>query len=182
MKRLFDILFSFVALLIFAIPTLIISLILILKEKHKVIFKQTRIGKNLEPFQILKFQTMVDEVPTKSGLVLRKSGLDELPQFINVLKGEMSIVGPRAITQSDIERLKWNDAHHSSRWKVKPGITGYAQLYGGQHKKTSWFWDKYYIENNNIMIDFAIVILSFMMNILGKRRVRHIIFNKRNLK
>lgn len=121
-------------------------------------------------------------MPTKTGRVLRKTGLDELPQFVNVLKGNMSIVGPRALTKYDIERLNWNGDFHSVRWKQKPGITGYAQIYGGQHRKTSWFWDKYYIKNNNIFVNFGIVFISFLMNILGKTRVRQIIFRKKSLK
>ncbi|ANI88842.1 hypothetical protein A9P82_05785 [Arachidicoccus ginsenosidimutans] len=129
LKRIFDITFSFIALLIFAIPTIIISLLLTFKERHSVLFKQDRIGKDKQPFQILKFQTMVNEVPTKTGQLLRKTGLDELPQFINVLKGDMSIVGPRALTNYDIDRLAWNDNYHNVRWKSKPGITGFAQIY-----------------------------------------------------
>jgi lipopolysaccharide/colanic/teichoic acid biosynthesis glycosyltransferase len=125
---------------------------------------------------------MVDEVPTKTGKLLRKTGLDELAQFINVLKGDMSIVGPRALTKFDIERLGWNDNYHSIRWKLKPGITGFAQIYGGQHRITSWFWDKYYINRNNVLIDFVLVGISFLMNIFGKTRVRKVIFRKNSLK
>lgn len=125
---------------------------------------------------------MVNEIPTKTGYILRKTGLDELPQFINVLKGDMSIVGPRALTQYDIERLNWDDEHHHIRWDSKPGITGFAQIYGGQHRKTSWFWDKYYINHNNVMIDFAVIVISFMMNVFGKTRVRKMVFQKNNLK
>ncbi|MBP6238095.1 MAG: sugar transferase [Saprospiraceae bacterium] len=182
MKRVFDILFSFIALLVFAIPTIIISLLLMIRERHSILFKQERIGKDKEPFQILKFQTMVNEVPTKTGKLLRKTGLDELPQFLNVFKGDMSIVGPRALTNYDIERLSWNDDYHSIRWRQKPGITGYAQIYGGQHRKTSWFWDKYYINNNNVFVDFAIVFISFLMNLFGKTKIRQIIFRKNSLK
>jgi lipopolysaccharide/colanic/teichoic acid biosynthesis glycosyltransferase len=182
MKRLFDITFSFIALLIFAIPMILIALLLTIREKHSILFRQDRIGKDKQTFQILKFQTMVNEAPTKTGERLRKTGLDELPQFLNVLKGDMSIVGPRALTKFDIERLRWNDNYHRTRWDSKPGITGFAQIYGGQHRKTSWFWDKYYIKNNNILIDFGIVGISFLMNIFGKTQVRQIIFRKKDLK
>ncbi|MCL2327431.1 MAG: sugar transferase [Bacteroidetes bacterium] len=182
MKRLFDITFSLIALLIFAMPMLIIALLLTIKERHSILFRQDRTGINKQPFQILKFQTMVDEIPTKTGRLLRKTGLDELPQFLNVLKGDMSIVGPRALTKFDIERLCWNDDFHSIRWRVKPGITGFAQIYGGQHRKTSWFWDRRYIKNNNVFIDFGVVGISFLMNIFGKIRVRQIVFRRKNLK
>ncbi len=182
MKRLFDIIFSLIALFIFGLPIIIISLIIVFKEKHKVIFKQERIGLNRKPFMIMKFQTMVDEVPTKTGLVLRKTGLDEIPQFLNVLKGDMSIVGPRALTHYDIKRLNWDRTYYSLRWSVKPGISGYAQIYGGQNKKTSWFWDKKYTENSNLLTDLAIILISFSMNIFGKTRVRNAIWSKKNLK
>ncbi len=182
MNRVFDIIFFFIALMIFAVPTIIISLLLIIRERHSILFRQERIGKDKQPYQILKFQTLINEVPTKTGKILRKTGLDELPQFLNVLKGDMSIVGPRALTKFDIERLAWNDDYHSMRWNIKPGITGFAQIYGGQHRKTSWFWDKHYIKNNNVIIDFGIVGISFLMNILGKTRVRQIIFQKSSLK
>jgi lipopolysaccharide/colanic/teichoic acid biosynthesis glycosyltransferase len=182
MKRAFDIIFSLIALLIFGIPILVICVLLKFREGHSILFKQERIGKDKQAFKILKFQTMVNEVPTRTGKILRRTGLDEIPQFINVFKGDMSIVGPRALTNYDIERLSWNDDYHSSRWKQKPGITGYAQIYGGQHRKTSWFWDKYYIKNNNIFVDFAIVFISFLMNLFGKTRIRQIIFQKSSLK
>jgi lipopolysaccharide/colanic/teichoic acid biosynthesis glycosyltransferase len=182
MKRLFDITFSLIALLIFGIPIIIISLIIVFKERHRIIFKQERIGLKGKPFMIMKFQTMIDEAPTKTGIVLRKTGLDEILQFFNVLKGEMSIVGPRALTNYDIKRLKWDGTYHSIRWSVKPGISGFAQIYGGQNKKTSWFWDKKYTENSNLLTDLGIILVSFSMNLFGKTRIRNVIWSNKNLK
>ena len=104
-KRLFDIAFSLVAIFVFALPATSIALLLTFHEKHPVLFRQKRIGRNKKPFEILKFQTMVDHLPTRTGQLLRRTGLDEIAQFMNVLKGDMSIVGPRALTKSDIERL-----------------------------------------------------------------------------
>jgi lipopolysaccharide/colanic/teichoic acid biosynthesis glycosyltransferase len=182
MKRLFDIFFSIIALLIFSVPILIIVMLLVLKERHSIFFKQDRIGFNGTTFKILKFQTMINHAPTPTGKILRKTGLDELPQFINVLKGDMSIVGPRALTSFDIERLGWNTTYYSKRWHIKPGITGYAQLYGGQHRKTSWFWDLHYLKFNSIPIDLEIIAASFLMNVFGKTSVRKIIFINSTLK
>ncbi|MDR3253241.1 MAG: sugar transferase [Tannerella sp.] len=182
MKRLFDIFFSLVALAIFAAPGLLIAVLLLFRERHPVFFHQKRIGKNKHEFTILKFQTMVDEQVTPLGRILRKTGIDEWAQFFNVLKGDMSIVGPRALTQYDIERLHWNDDFHATRWQVKPGISGLAQLYGGQHRKISWFWDLRYIRRNNVFMDFCIIVSSFMMNIFGKTKIRRILFKNNNLK
>ena len=182
MKRLFDIIASLVALLIFSIPMLIICLLLKFKEKHPIIFRQERLGKDKKPFNILKFQTMVNEVPTSTGRILRKAGLDEFPQFFNVLKGDMSLVGPRAITMYDVERLGWNDEYHSRRWSIKPGISEWAQIYGGQHRKLSWMWDCKYIAQNHVGIDTLILLISFAMNIFGKTKVRQVVFHNSRLK
>jgi lipopolysaccharide/colanic/teichoic acid biosynthesis glycosyltransferase len=182
MKRAIDIVFSGIALLVFAIPAICIACILTWKEKHPVFFKQQRVGKNKRAFEILKFQTMVNHIPTPTGYFLRRTGLDEIPQFINVLRGDMHIVGPRALTKFDIERLGWDDPYYSVRWNVRPGITGMAQLYGGQHKKTSWFWDLHYIKKNDSFIDITIIGVSFLMNMVGKTNVRRLIFQKNNLK
>lgn len=81
---------------------------------------------------------MVDEQETPTGKILRMTGLYEIAQFFNVLKGDMSLVRPRALTEYDIKRLKWYDEYHNIRWRVKPGISGFAQIYGGQHRKLSW--------------------------------------------
>ena len=182
MKRFFDISFSLIALIVFSIPLTIIGIAIIIFYNHPIFFLQNRIGKNKKTFKIYKFQTLINDKPTKLGAILRKTGLDELPQFINVFKGDMSIVGPRALTMYDIERLKWVTDYYSARWKIKPGITGFAQIYGGQHKKTSWFWDKKYYQKNNLFIDFVIIALSFSMNIFGKTRIRRMIWVEKKLR
>ncbi len=182
MKRIFDILFSIVAFIVFLVPVIAIILAIVLFERHPIIFYQERIGLDKKPFKILKFQTLVENIPTKTGKFLRKTGLDELPQFINVFKGDMSIVGPRALTNFDIERLKWNSEYHKIRWNCKPGITGYAQIYGGQNKKSSWFWDTKYIKTHSLIKDFAVISISFLMNVFGKTRIRRVIWADKDLK
>jgi lipopolysaccharide/colanic/teichoic acid biosynthesis glycosyltransferase len=180
-KRFFDIAFCLVALMVFSIPIVIIVFIIKVFYHHPVIFFQQRIGLNKLEFRIMKFQTLILDIPTTLGSILRKTGLDELPQFLNVLKGEMSIVGPRALTEKDIKRLNWDTDYYQSRWNVKPGITGMAQIYGGQNKKSSWFWDKKYILTQCILIDFCLLIISFLMNIFGKRRIRRLIWKRKDL-
>jgi lipopolysaccharide/colanic/teichoic acid biosynthesis glycosyltransferase len=181
-KRLFDIIFSFVALIVFSLPITVIVLIIKIFYNHPIIFYQDRVGKNKGVFRIFKFQTLIEDKPTKLGALLRKTGLDELPQFINVFIGDMSIVGPRALTNADILRLKWDSDYYLNRWKIKPGITGMAQIYGGQNKKTSWFWDKKYISKSGVFIDLCLLSVSFLMNIFGKRRIRQMIWKNKKLK
>jgi lipopolysaccharide/colanic/teichoic acid biosynthesis glycosyltransferase len=181
-KRLFDIIFSVLAILVFVLPVLTIIFIIKVFYNHPVLFYQERVGKGKSVFRILKFQTLIDEKATKFGAFLRKTGLDELPQFINVLRGDMSIVGPRALTSSDIKRLKWDSGHYEQRWSIKPGITGMAQIYGGQNKKTSWFFDKKYISSPGLFNDLYLLAISFLMNIFGKTRIRRLIWKNKKLK
>lgn len=178
MKRIFDILFSVIGLLIFAVPMTIVCLIIKIKENHPLIYRQIRLGRNKKPFKLYKIQTMVDEQVTPIGKYIRECGLDEVPQFFNVLKGDMSIVGPRALTCEDIYRMKWNDDYHKIRWSVRPGITGFAQLYAKHLSKASYFLDCKYIEESNMLIDFILLCITFLINIFGKNRVLKVLFNR----
>lgn len=144
MIRFFDILFSTIAIILLAPIFLTITLVLFLKQGCPVFFTQIRVGKNQEKFKIFKFRTMVlnknqsnsisvrtlsdDPRITPVGSLLRKTSLDEIPQFFNVLIGDMSLVGPRPDTifqENDYSIEDW-----SIRCSVKPGITGYSQIYG----------------------------------------------------
>ena len=139
MKRLFDIIFSMIILLLFLPFGLIISLLILLSGKGGIFYIQERVGKNGRPFGLLKFRTMRKDADklgkltvgmrdpriTKIGYYLRKLKLDEFPQFINVLKGEMSVVGPRP------EVKEYTDLYTDEQRKVlmvKPGITDFASL------------------------------------------------------
>lgn len=139
MKRLFDIIFSMIILLLFMPFGLIISLLILLSGKGGVFYIQERVGKNGRPLGLMKFRTMRKDADklgkltvgmrdpriTKIGYYLRKSKLDEFPQFINVLKGEMSVVGPRP------EVKEYTDLYTDEQRKVltvKPGITDFASL------------------------------------------------------
>lgn len=139
MKRVFDIAFSLTVLLLFLPFGLVISITILLSSKGGVFYKQTRIGKNKKPFSLLKFRSMKiesdkkgkltvgmnDKRITKIGVFIRKYKLDEVPQFINVIKGDMSIVGPRP------EVKEYVDLYNTEELKilnVKPGITDYASL------------------------------------------------------
>jgi len=172
-KRIFDIVFSAI-LLIFLSPLLIIiSLVIIFDSPGPVVFKQTRPGLGLKMFPILKFRSMkqgaeklglnMDEDNpqiTGVGRFLRRSHLDEMPQLINILKGEMSFVGPRPplLSQVDVK-----NEYEKRRFLMKPGLTGWAQLNGGNW--ISWQervkYDIWYVDNFSLALDMKISFLSF---------------------
>ena len=136
-----------------------------------ILFKQKRIGKNNEEFEMIKFRTMTDEkdklgnlLPneerlTKFGKMLRSTSLDEIPELINVLKGDMSLVGPRPLP---VRYLPLYSSEQLKRHNVLPGITGWAQVNG----RNSITWsekfalDLWYVENFNIILDFKILFLT----------------------
>ncbi len=113
---------------------LFVALFLFLLEKKYPLFIQLRFGKNKRLFAIYKFRTMLDGEITQTGKVLRKTGIDELSQLVNVLLGDMSLVGPRPLLESDIIRLGLTGDYYAKRWKIRPGITGLAQLGSKCHK------------------------------------------------
>ena len=170
-KRLLDVTAAMIALTIFA-PALIVATSLIrLEDGGPVLFRQVRIGRHSQPFVILKLRTMRDgQEVTKVGRWLRQTGIDEIPQFINVLRGDMSVVGPRPLTAEDLRRLGWMSDER--RQSVRPGITGPAQIFGGQTADQSSELDQLYIAKTGVLIDIELILISFTMNVVGKKRVR----------
>jgi lipopolysaccharide/colanic/teichoic acid biosynthesis glycosyltransferase len=136
------------------------------------LFLQTRVGCGRRPFTVVKFRTMAQQRVTRVGAVLRRTGLDELPQFINVWRGEMSMVGPRPLTPADVVRLGWHGNTHDWRFAVPPGITGIAQLLAGSGARTSLRLDRLYLQRQSLGLDVQLITLSFAANLLGKRRIR----------
>ena len=141
MQRLFDILLSFVALVILSPLLIIISLILKLTGEHEMFYRQARIGKNGKLFYVLKFATMLKDSPnlasgsitlagdwrvTKPGKFLRKTKINELPQIINILKGDISLVGPRPLVTKTFSA--YNEDVQSKIYNVKPGLTGIGSI------------------------------------------------------
>jgi lipopolysaccharide/colanic/teichoic acid biosynthesis glycosyltransferase len=113
-----------------------------------------------------------DGCVTRVGRLLRATGLDELPQFINVLRGEMSAVGPRPLVEADVVRLGWSETRHDVRWSVPPGLTGLAQVFGTRAARTSLFMDLRYVARRSLWLDVRLIALSFAVNAVGKQRVR----------
>lgn len=171
MKRIVDLTGSFLLILAFSPIMLFIALMIFLKMGSPILFKQPRPGLHGKPFKIYKFRTMVDKkdsngnmLPgrlriTKLGAILRKYSLDELPQLFNVLKGELSLVGPRPLL---MEYLPIYTEEQAKRHEVKPGITGWAQVNG----RNSINWeekfklDLWYVKNQTILLDFKILALT----------------------
>lgn len=160
------------ALALFA-PLLIgVALTILIVDGRPVFFLQERIGIAKRKFKILKFRTMKAGDVTKLGRLLRATGIDELPQIWNILTGDMRVVGPRPLTQADVDRLRWNGTFHEFRWNVSPGITGLSQLYSGMGARVSLCFDRSYIKRGNFRIDLEIVFLTFAMNLVGKETIR----------
>ncbi len=169
-KRIFDISVSLMGLMLFAPLLLVIILLIILDDGRPVLFTQQRVGRDLRPFVCMKFRSMRNGEITRVGRWIRKTGLDELLQFINVLQGSMSIVGPRPLTRQDAERLGLYDAR-LPRFRLRPGITGMAQLYGGRGFRVTRLLELAYSERHSTCLDLIIVILSLLVNVFGKPRV-----------
>ncbi|MBI2567079.1 MAG: sugar transferase [Candidatus Schekmanbacteria bacterium] len=175
-KRFFDIFCSIAAILIFSPVLLLASAAILLDGGPPVLYRAPRVGKGRQRFICYKLRTMRDgKEVTSPGRWLRASGLDELPQFLNVWHGEMSVVGPRALDDETVDRLGWNSPERGYRWSVLPGITGLAQLYPVGSAEQSWLLDVTYLRERSTGLDARIVALSFLANVLGKRRVRALV-------
>ncbi len=171
MKRIFDFTVSLVLIIALLPVFAVLSLIVLIDSGHPVIFKQYRVGKDNKLFYVYKFRTMkvdtrntstedlkeADECITKSGRILRKTSLDELPQLFNVLTGKMSFVGPRPLIpeEKEIRNLRKEYGVYS----VRPGITGWAQVNGRDmlSVKEKALFDKEYVEKQSFMFDIKIL-------------------------
>jgi len=171
-KRLFDVAGSCAGLLVFAPIMLLAAIAVLLDDGRPVLFRQQRIGYGRRPFSILKIRTMRDGRITRVGRLLRATGLDEVPQFINILSGEMSAVGPRPLTDADVQRLGWSGERFDFRWEMKPGLTGLAQIVGPPSPADALDLDRRYGLRWNPLLDCQLIALSFAVNAFGKSRVQ----------
>lgn len=178
-KPFFDFIFSLLLIIILSPVFIVIIILLFLFNKRNVFFFQSRPGKNETVFRIVKFKTMTDDrdasgnlLPdefrlTKMGRFVRKTSLDELPQLFNVLKGDMSFIGPRPLLVSYLEL--YND-EQKRRHDIKPGITGWAQVNG--RNAITWqqkfIYDVFYVDHMSFLLDIKILLLTVKKVIISE--------------
>jgi exopolysaccharide biosynthesis polyprenyl glycosylphosphotransferase len=180
-KRLLDVIGGFIGVVLTALVFPFIALAIYLDTGRPVLFTQARLGQNGDEYSIIKFRTMVQDAEkdgkarvtvkndtriTRVGRFLRKSRLDELPQFINVLRGEMSLVGPRAERSELVSELQAKVPFYRARLLVKPGLSGWAQVNFGyaatvEDTAVKLEYDLYYIKHRNLLLDFIILMRTF---------------------
>lgn len=187
-KRIFDVIFSILCLIICFPLIIIIIVVLFLFQRRPLFFVQERIGKYGKPFNIYKFRSMTiiseqDGIPqlasnndsrqTKIGKFLRKHHLDELPQLWNVLKGDMSFVGPRPERKYYIEKIIEHNPKYVELYQVRPGLTSYATLYNGYTDTMDKMlrrldMDLDYLEHRSLWIDTKIMFLTIWRMMIGE--------------
>lgn len=188
-KRGFDV-FASILILFLAWPFMLLATIAVFVEngfKGPVLYKQVRVGQNWRLFQVLKFRSMVvdaekdgspqwaqknDARVTRIGKILRRSRIDELPQIINVLRGDMSFIGPRPERPEFVEQLAENIPYYAERHRVKPGITGWAQVrypYGASDDdaREKLQYDLYYVKNYSLFLDCLIMFQTVEVVVFG---------------
>jgi lipopolysaccharide/colanic/teichoic acid biosynthesis glycosyltransferase len=183
MKRMFDFVVASIVLIVFVLFILATALIVFLKLGRPIFFTQTRPGLHGDPFAMYKFRTMTNErdeqgklLPneqrmTKFGNFLRSTSLDELPELFNVLKGDMSLVGPRPLL---MEYLPYFSEEQNRRHEVRPGITGWAQVNG----RNAIDWDQkleldvWYVENRSFFLDLKILWLT-VFRVIKREGITH---------
>lgn len=176
-KRCFDVLASGIMLIIGAIPLLLVALIIKLDSPGPAIFRQKRLGVDCKPFEILKFRSMVvnaehtgsgvysgkgDARVTRVGKIIRATSIDELPQLINIFKGDMSFIGPRPVLTYHPWPYEQYTEHQKHMFDVRPGITGWAQVHG--RKEVPWVerieLNIWYVEHMSFLLDVKIFFMT----------------------
>ena len=176
-KRFFDIILALLILIISAPILLFIAIAIKIESKGPVIFKQERIGKNGKVFKMYKFRSMCvgaehtgsgvysekgDPRVTKVGRFLRATSLDEIPQAVNILKGEMSLIGPRPVLTYYPKKWEEYTEEELKRFNVRPGVTGWAAVHGRKTNtvKARFEYDNYYVDKLSFGLDFKIFFMT----------------------
>ncbi|ABB31572.1 sugar transferase [Geobacter metallireducens RCH3] len=186
MKRVFDLVLSFLLMLVFSLPMLVTALLVKLTSRGPILYWSDRVGRNNAIFRMPKFRTMRTDTPavathllsdpdrwlTPIGKFLRKTSLDELPQLYSILRGDMSFVGPRPalFNQDDLVALRTEKGVH----RLTPGLTGWAQINGRDELPipVKVEYDAYYLQNRSLFFDLKIMILT-AIKVLRRDGVTH---------
>jgi lipopolysaccharide/colanic/teichoic acid biosynthesis glycosyltransferase len=174
-KRAFDLSLLLPLLPLFALAVAVLALLALVGHGRPLFFGQIRLGRDRRPFWIWKLRTLTTEAdplarrPTRFGGWMRQRGLDELPQLFNILRGDMSLVGPRPLTPLDVERLLGLHAPLVRRFGVPPGLTGLAQVCGARGPALTAALDSEYAETRSVVGDLTILLRTFWINLVGKR-------------
>ena len=185
-KRFYDVIVSLIGLIILSPFLIIIAILIKLDSKGPIFFKQDRLGLNGKVFKIYKFRSMTvgaekqgvyelknDSRVTRVGRVIRKLSLDELPQFINIIKGDMSLIGPRPTLTYHPWKFDEYTSKQKERFSVRPGVTGWAQVNG--RKDVEWNqrieYDRYYVKNMSLILDIKIIMKTIVKVLLMKDNV-----------
>ncbi|AGE81254.1 TPA: sugar transferase [Bacillus thuringiensis] len=182
-KYILDVIFALLGLIILAPVMLIFSLLIILESPGSPFYLQERLGMNGRKFNVIKLRSMRNDAEkngakwaekndpriTKIGLFIRKTRIDELPQLFNILKGEMSLVGPRPERPMFTEKFEREIPGFKKRLEVKPGLTGWAQVNGGYEitPREKLRLDIYYINNSSLLLDFKIILKTIKVVCTG---------------
>jgi lipopolysaccharide/colanic/teichoic acid biosynthesis glycosyltransferase len=180
-KRLLDLSLMVPAAPLYGMATALLALAVRIADGPPVFFAQERVGQGGRPFRIWKLRTMTTEAdparrrPTRLGAWMRQRGLDEIPQLFNVLRGDMSLVGPRPLTPADAERLTALHPPFAARFAVAPGLTGLAQVMGPVGVVESGAAvtadrDAEYVRRRGTLLDLRILARTVWINCVGKRR------------
>ena len=182
MKRFFDFICSLLAIILLSPVLLLLSMVILIDSGRPIVFRQKRVGLNNQLFDIRKFRTMkqgtrnaptadlkeFDHCVTRCGRFLRKTSLDELPQLFNILRGEMSFVGPRPLIPEEEEIRSLREA--SGVYRMRPGVTGLAQVNGRDlltaEQKVAY--DAYYVEHHTLFMDIRILFQTIAAVLTGK--------------
>lgn len=171
-KRLFDIVVSAISIVLLLPMLIVIAVVIWVADRQNPLFLQERLGVGMSPFIIIKYRSMRQGTITPLGRFLRNTGIDELPQLLNVLFGTMSLVGPRPLTNADVVRLGWNNDRYRSRWSLRPGIVGLAQLSNVCDAKMSLLYDRLYARDRSLLMDVKILAASGLIVFVGKRHIQ----------
>ncbi len=183
-KRVFDVASCMCALVLLAVPMVVVAVAIKVESSGPVMFKQERLGKGGKPFVLYKFRTMYTDAEkdgahwtgvndvriTKVGKTLRALHIDELPQFVNVIKGDMSLIGPRPERAVFYDEFEQYIHGFSQRLMVRPGISGLAQVNGGYRllPEQKILFDLEYIKNQSVAMDARCIIDTFIVTLSGK--------------